>query len=615
MTRYLRAFGRPTFLLGANYWSRAGGPRMWEEARWDEATVAAEVANMRALGMNACRAFLFLPTMMPSPPRVDQAALERLQRLCALAEQAELALLPSLLVGHMSGENFGFPGQRGRSPYSDAEVVAWERALARAAAGALCGSKAVAAWVLSNEMPLWGGAAPVDVIAAWAKLLAGELRAAAAPETPIGTGDGVMNLRGGQNGFDADALASVVDYVGPHAYPADADPIRQALFCEFAIRSLEYLGKPVLFEEFGCSSAQAGEAEQAAYWRETISTAMATGAAGALGWCLSDFALSAEAPYRHHPFELGFGVLRADGSEKPAAGAVRAAGEWVRALDWDALDFFAPRAAIVRPSYLETTYPFSWEERSRMVHGLLSAYALARKAGLQAQVVPETHSLDRYDLILVPSTQKLLAPTWEKILLRAADGATVYWSYFGGDYDFHQGMWCHLFETLSGCRHRLRYGVPDVPATEVVELLGDGLALRARAAGGPFARSLLPIEPAGARVVARDTAGRAALTQHAVGRGTVFFLAYPWEFYLGEQVAPEDTSHALYAYLAAAAGVAPAYPASDPRVHTHLVRAAREDLVWALNRSWDPVEAEVDAPGGGGTFAPKEVRVLRVPRG
>src|SRR5262249_40066600 len=325
--------------------------------------------------------------------------------------------------------------------------------------------------------------------------------------------------------------------------------------------------------------------------------------------------LSAEAPYRHHPFELGFGVLRADGSEKPAAGAVRAAGEWVRALDWDALDFFAPRAAIVRPSYLETTYPFSWEERSRMVHGLLSAYALARKAGLQAQVVPETHSLDRYDLILVPSTQKLLAPTWEKILLRAADGATVYWSYFGGDYDFHQGMWCHLFETLSGCRHRLRYGVPDVPATEVVELLGDGLALRARAAGGPFARSLLPIEPAGAPVVARDTAGRAALTQHAVGRGTVFFLAYPWEFYLGEQVAPEDTSHALYAYLAAAAGVAPAYPASDPRVHTHLVRAAREDLVWALNRSWDPVEAEVDAPGGGGAFAPKEGRVLRAPGG
>src|SRR5262249_58718731 len=103
---------------------------------------------------------------------------------------------------------------------------------------------------------------------------------------------------------------------------------------------------------------------------------------------------------------------------------------------------------------------------------------------------------------------------------------------------FHRGVWCPWSEPLWGCRHRLRYGVPDVPATEVVELLGDGLALRARAAGGPFARSLLPIEPAGARVVARDTAGRAALTQHAVGRGTVFFLAYPSQLYLVQQVPP-----------------------------------------------------------------------------
>src|SRR5207245_2218470 len=147
----------------------------------------------------------------------------------------------------------------------------------------------------------------------------------------------------------------------------------------------------------------------------------------------------------HPGFELGFGLLRADGSPKPAAAVMREAGALAAELDWDELDFAEPRAAIVRPSYLETTYPFSWEERGRMVHSLLAAYTLLRRAGLECAVVPETHPLDRFDLLLVPSTQKLLAPTWEKLAARAHAGANVYWSYFGGDYDFHQGMWCHLF--------------------------------------------------------------------------------------------------------------------------------------------------------------------------
>src|SRR5262249_18449 len=159
-----------------------------------------------------------------------------------------LAVLPSLLVGHMSGENYDFPGQRGRSCYADEEIVAWERALARAAAGALHGAPALSAWVLSNEMPLWGGPAPPDAIRAWAKLLSDELRAHA-PGVPVGSGDGVMNLRGGQNGFDAERLAQHLDYLAPHAYPADPNPIRQSLYIEYAIRSLQHLEKPVLLEE------------------------------------------------------------------------------------------------------------------------------------------------------------------------------------------------------------------------------------------------------------------------------------------------------------------------------------------------------------------------------
>ncbi len=100
------------FLLGANYWSRAGGPRMWE--RFDEPTVRAELAALRAVGLDCLRIFAFAPSFMPAPPAVDEVMLARLARLAELAREAELGLFPTPLVGHMSGENFDFPEQRGR---------------------------------------------------------------------------------------------------------------------------------------------------------------------------------------------------------------------------------------------------------------------------------------------------------------------------------------------------------------------------------------------------------------------------------------------------------------------------------------------------------------------
>ena len=89
MARYLTAFGRPSFLLGCNYWSRAGGPRMWEDARFSLEQVESEMRQMRAMGMNACRAFTFLPTFMPKPPKVAEAPLDRLHTLFELAARSD----------------------------------------------------------------------------------------------------------------------------------------------------------------------------------------------------------------------------------------------------------------------------------------------------------------------------------------------------------------------------------------------------------------------------------------------------------------------------------------------------------------------------------------------
>lgn len=626
MSHLMRIDGAPAFLLGVNYWSRAGGPRMWE--RFDEAAVRRELRQMRAVGLNVCRSFCFLPTFVPHPPAVEEQALGRLGRFLTLCHEEGLGTLPTFLVGHMSGENYDFPGQAGRSLYTDAELLAWQRALVRAVSNAAARQPAVVAYLVSNEMPLWAGGAAPATIRSWA----GELRAALeGPSRPFGLGDGVMNLQGGQNGFDPCALRDVVDFVGPHTYYADTDPLRQAVNVELCVRSLTHLGLPVLLEELGCSSTQASEEGQRLYYREAIHACLSAGAAGALGWCYSDLDLVDERPYRFQGFELGFGITRADGTEKPVCQELRDISRLIERIDLARLRPPRPQAAIVIPSYFNKAYPFSFECHARMRRTLLQAYALCAAADVEVELVPEEAlELQRYRLVLAPATQKLLSPTWQALLDWVRAGNTLYWSYHAGDSPSLHGAWCHLIDRLTGCRHGLRYGCLDLPDDQLL-IRGSGLDVRVPTTlEDPVSRSFLPIEPGRASVLARDGRGRPALVRAPHGPGRVVFLNHPLERHLAGR--PDATArsgaHRLYRLIAREAGLDRTARADDPGVQLRLVEQdGAPPLLWIFNHTWDPVSAAIDVPeaeslhGTGVALAdgrqtlalePKQVAVFRV---
>lgn len=557
---------------------------------------------MRQIGMNVCRSFCFIPSFMPSPPRVDEACLGRLDRFLSLCDEIGLHTIPSFLVGHMSGENYDFPGQLRRSVYTDPELIAWQQALARAVGHTGRLHPRVAAYLASNEMPLWGGRSDPATIASWAAALREALRLED-PARPFSLGDGLMNLKGGQNGFDPRTLRGVIDFIGPHTYYTDADPMRQALNAEFCVRSATHLGLPVLLEEFGCSSCQASEQNQALYFREVLHGCLGAGAAGALGWCYSDFDLVDEAPYSHHAFELGFGVTRADGSEKPVCDELRAVAALATRLDFPTFRPPRPRTAILVPSYFNTTHPFSWEDRERMRRVLLQAYVLCAQASLEAELLFEGGDLSPYRLILCPSTQKLLAPTWRALHDAAREGASVYWSYFSGDYSFHQGAWCQGFEELTGCRHQLRYGCYDLPPEELT-VEGDGFRLTTRTdSGPPWPRAFLPVHPLpGTEVLAWTAQGQPALFSRRQGQGSCVFFPFPWEYYLSQQfgATPADGGHHLYRLLARDAGLSPMVRCTTPEVQARLAQSDKGPVLWLMNHAWTEAEACVDSPGGQG---------------
>jgi hypothetical protein len=70
----------------------------------------------------------------------------------------------------------------------------------------------------------------------------------------------------------------------------------------------------------------ASEEEGAAYYESVVERLIDTGAAGAYAWCYGDYdaRLFAHEPLASAVRERTFGLVRADGSEKPAAGVFRA---------------------------------------------------------------------------------------------------------------------------------------------------------------------------------------------------------------------------------------------------------------------------------------------------
>src|SRR3984957_15399034 len=62
--------GAPVNWLGANFWSRTGGPLMWR--RYDPAVIAAELAVLRRHGLTMTRSFFYWPDFMPGPREIDE---------------------------------------------------------------------------------------------------------------------------------------------------------------------------------------------------------------------------------------------------------------------------------------------------------------------------------------------------------------------------------------------------------------------------------------------------------------------------------------------------------------------------------------------------------------
>jgi endo-1,4-beta-mannosidase len=628
--------GQPVSWLGANFWSRTGGPLMWRN--YDPATVRAELAVLREHGLTMTRSFFYWPDFMPEPDSIDETMTERFADFLDRHAEAGLSTVPTFIVGHMSGQNWDPAWRGGRDLYSDVWMVARQAWFAGQMVRRFGAHPAVCGWLVSNEMPIYGGWGQPGIVAAWAQIIRDAVRAAGGHQ-PFSLGDGAWGIQHSQAraGFALAETVPLCDFVGPHVYPAGDDQVRQHYAAAWQCELAGTFGRPVVLEEFGVSSDFVSDANAAHYYRQILHNSLLAGATGWIGWCNSDYDdLAGQDPYRHHAFELHFGLTDSRGAPKPQLAEMRAFAQTLRAVDIARCERAPGDAALVVSSYLDTGYPFTSADEPGYVHDTLrQAYVSARLADLPVALARESGIGEDARLYLVPSVKQLLAPTWQRLEQLADGGATVYASYSAGNNGTHRGPSYGRLNAMFGVEHQLRAGLVDPIEDDHVTFtvsrdfgtLSAGDRLTFRAGGNQHSRAYLPVRPDGAQVLAVDGHGRPALLLRQAGAGWAVLCTYPIEHMAAvtPRVNPEATS-VIYGALAAHAGVRRLVTADDPRVACDvLVRSDGTRFAWLVSQADEPVTVKPGLAAGlqltdldgspadsGATLPPFGVTVLRL---
>ena len=602
---------------------------MW--TRYDGRVVREELAVLASHSCNVTRSFCYWPDFQPAPGQLDEQVLERFSDFLEAHSETGLGTIPTFIVGHMSGENWDPSWRNGRDLYRDVWMVSEQAWFASEIAKRFGSHPAIVGWLVSNEMPIYGGPATIEEITAWARLIVQGIRSAGVGQ-PISLGDGAWGIEvtGNDNGYSLRALAPIVDFAGPHVYLMSDDNVRQYMAAAVACELSGGFGLPVVLEEFGLSSEFASEENAAHYYRQVLHTTLVAGATGWIAWNNCDYDdLKDQDPYRHHPFEMHFGITDRTGRPKAQLAEIKRFAALVGGLSDKGWGPVASEVAIVVPEHFERTAPFSTPDYRKDVRDTLAqSYIAAREADLPVGFVRERDGIgNSAKLYLLPSTKLITAPTVGDLVSLAEAGATVYHSYFAGSTLAQRGSWVPWLDETFGVSHKLRYGLTDsvekdkITFTFVEDLgeLSTGTEMNFHVAGSEGSRAFLPVEPRGATVIAVDDEGRPALLRRRVGRGAMVLCTYPIEHMASRtpHANPED-SWRLYSELARAAGVVLPLRAADPRVMVGRLQSGQDEIALVINLSAEPLEVKLEpldgiAYGRNGASLGAPLEVLRLP--
>ncbi|MBI3948663.1 MAG: beta-mannanase [Armatimonadetes bacterium] len=597
------------FVVGCNYWASHAGTRTW--ADWRPEIVDRDFQRLSEAGVQVLRVFPLWPDFQPlksllggrgqvvefrhgEEPFPDdacgragmsQVAMDHFAEFLDLAEKHGLKLIVGLLTGWMSGRLHVPDAFAGHDVLTDAVPMRWELRFVRHFVGTFKGHPAIAGWDLGNECNCMGSANR-DQAFVWTAAITNAIRAVD-PSRPVVSGLHGLRPEGNWTMQDQGEL---VDVLTTHPYAiftrhCDHDPlntIRTVMHSTAESRMYADIGgKPCLCQEIGSlGPVMASEKIAADFARTCLFSLWANDCHGFLWWCANDQTELAHAPYDWAAMERELGLLRVDGSPKPALDTIGGFGRFVEGLPFGHLPLRSREAVCIL-----TEGQDHWGVA-------FSAFILAKQAGFDIEFQHESQPIRDAPLYLLPCLsghrmiprRRLL-----DLLAKVEAGATLYLSMDSALGD--------RFEPLTGLEPQVRErrrefgrirleGLPGAPSIPC---------------GGQFKVRMTPTR---AEVLGREEDGNPAFTVASYGKGKVYVLNVPMEMLLTTTSGSFHAPAALpcwqvYRHIAAEAVRGRAVRKENPfvAVTEHALGEDRRVVV-VVNHATEPIREDLALQGG-----------------
>ena len=349
------------FLIGVNYWPADSFVSMWKQ--FDAAKIEKDFTTAREYGISLIRFFLLWEDFQTAPNKIDEQRINDLYSVLSLADSLNLKVIPTLLVGHMSGPNW-LPGWitttsqriddrvymydgvqssvRPESIYRNEALINAQEFYIESIVSRTKHHESIWAWDIANEIDRVES--PSDESASlWLKRMVECIRASD-PDRSVTCGCHIQEIQG--DGFHLRDLMPC-DILSLHLYPMyNNHPPTDVDYLAQRIKQVQSSNKSILLAEFGVPTSPSGqyyeqtltwasktwkqplvtEESQAQYMEQTLTLAQSLGCVAALAWCWSDYheSLFNDTPLNTLIHERYFGLFRADGTPKPSARALQA---------------------------------------------------------------------------------------------------------------------------------------------------------------------------------------------------------------------------------------------------------------------------------------------------
>ena len=451
-----------TMTLGVNYWASHAATRMWRQ--WDESVVAADLAQIAAMGCRVIRVFPlwsdFQPVMVlrancakggyrrgyaftderPLPDTdaghagVDESMMARFSRLCDLAQQHGLRLIVPLLNGHMTFRVYNPPVVDGLDVFTDPEALMWQGKFIHYFVRRMKAHPAIAAWEIGNESNRMSRVDHRATAWSWTAFVTDAIRAEDSTR-PICSGMHSLALHESRGNPDLSSWtfadqAELCDVLTAHPYPMwrgyihcdSPNTLRWAVHAAIETQLYADLsGTGAFAEEVGTlrrtfSTFEAlGENLRAQLWQLWSSDGRAL-----LWWCAFDQTAMEFPPYDWAEPGMEHGAMTADYRVNPTGRTIARFASFLRACPVRRLPPPREKAVCILG------------RDQKLYEVAIGTGILARQAGLPLQFSFCEAPLPDARVYLIPCAHNkagLSRAAYRALAAKAEAGATVYMSF------------------------------------------------------------------------------------------------------------------------------------------------------------------------------------------